>query len=265
MKSNEQFKIELKENDLKMNSSSGTLLKQRRLSDLNKKNCDELEEELLKLNKESSKFKKQSNLSISNLIMNLASYLIPNFVAKLVWFIMTHMTFFSVLAFATFWCSTLIYITFYYNFIPTLSYKKSINFEFDSKCNQSCLNPSADIDLRDLTTPKLFSRGQSYKFYVNLNLPESEINWNQGVFMVRLYLLSSKGKVLSSGFKSAILKYKSLPIRLINVIAFWPFYSLNFMDESQSLSVEVIPDYIDNLNYAGEAYRAKLIIEGKVV
>ena len=245
-----------------MSTSPGTLLKQRRLSD-GKKNCAELEEELLKLNKESSKFKKPPKLSAWSLLRNLAAYLIPNFVTKLVWFIMTHMTFFSILAFAIFWCSTLIYITFYYNFIPTLSYKKSVNFDFDSRCNQSCLNPSAYIDLRDQSTPRLFSRGQSYKFFVNLNLPESDINWSQGVFMVRLYLLNAKGKVLSSGFKSAILKYKSLPIRLINVLAFWPFYLLNLMEESQSLSIELIPDYIDNLNYVGEAFAAKVVIEGE--
>lgn len=83
-----------------------------------------------------------------------------------------------------------------------------------------------------------------------------------GVFMIRLYLLNSKGKVLNSGFKSAILKYKSLPIRLINVIAFWPFYAFNLMDESQYISVEVISDFIDNLDYIGEAHRAKIIIEG---
>lgn len=250
-----------------MSGSPGTLLKQRRLSsDENKKKCVELEDELIKLNKStsSSKFKKQyATLSFHNLA-DWASYLVPNFITKLIWFIMTHMTFFSIIAFAIFWCSTLIYITFYYNFIPTLSYKKSINLEFDSKCNQSCLNPSANIDLRDANTPKLFSRGQSYKFSVNLNLPESDINWSQGVFMIRLYLLNAKGKVLSSGFKSAILKYKSLPIRLINVIAFWPFYIFNFMEESQSISAEIISDYIDNLNYVGEAFRAKIIIEGKM-
>ena len=241
------------------------MLKQRRLSeDVNKRKCLELEEELLKLNKESSKLRRPSKLSITNLLINLSSYLIPNFVTNLIWFVMTHVTFFSILSFAIFWCSTLVYITFYFNFIPTLSYKKSINFEFDSKCNESCLNPSADIDLRDLKTPKLFSRGQSYKFFVSLNLPESDINWGQGVFMIRLYLLNTKGKVLSSGFKSAILKYKSLPIRLINVIAFWPFYLFNFMEESQSISVEVISDYIDNLNYVGEASRAKMIIEGNL-
>lgn len=246
-----------------MSTPPGTLLKQRRLSNgANKKNCAELEEELLKLNKESSKFKRPK-LSTWDLLASIGSNLIPNFVTKTIWFIMTHMTFFFILAFAIFWCSTLIYITFYYNFIPTLSYKKSVNFDFDSRCNQSCLNPSAYIDLRDLSTPRLFSRGQSYKFFVNLNLPESDINWSQGVFMVRLYLLNAKGKVLSSGFKSAILKYKSLPIRLINVLAFWPFYVLNFMEESQSLSIELITDYIDNLNYVGEAHAAKVVIEGK--
>ena len=249
-----------------MSASPGTLLKQRRLSDdTNRKNCAELEEELLKLNKESSKFKKPKKLSAWSLFTSLASYLIPNFVTRLVWLIMTHMTFFSILAFAIFWCSTLIYITFYYNFIPTLSYKKSVNFDFDSRCNQSCLNPSAYIDLRDLSTPRLFSRGQSYKFFVKLNLPESDINWSQGVFMVRLYLLNAKGQVLSSGFKSAILKFKSLPIRFINVLAFWPFYLLNFMEESQSLSIELIPNYIDNLNYVGEAFAARVVIEGECV
>lgn len=169
-------------NSLKMNPSPGTLLKQRRLSsEEDRKNFFEIEEQLIKLNKtSSSKFKKpNSKLSFQSLI-NLASYLVPEFVTNIIWFVMTHITFFSILSFAIFWCSTLIYITFYYNFIPTLSYKKSINFDFDSKCNQSCLNPSADLNLRDADTPKLFSRGQSYKFFVNLNLPESDINWNQG-------------------------------------------------------------------------------------
>lgn len=164
-------------------STSGTLLKQRKLSSENEKKCVEIEKELTKLNKESSKIKASSRFTIKNMF-NLASFFIPSFVTKLIWFIMTHMTFFSILAFAVFWLSTLFYITFYYNFIPTLSYKKSINFEFDSRCNESCLNPSADIQLKDLETPKLFSRGQSYKFFVNLNLPESEINWSQGTYLL---------------------------------------------------------------------------------
>lgn len=83
--------------------------------------------------------------------------------------------------------------------------------------------------------------------------------------MIRLYLLNAKGRVLSSGFKSAILKFKSLPIRLIRVVAFWPLYLFNLMEESQALSLEIISDYIDNLNYVGECQSARVVIEGKLI
>lgn len=163
------------------------------------------------------------------------------------------------------WSSAFIYLTFYYIYIPISTYQHLINFQFDSDCLKDCNHPYAEVALNDYKTPFLFAKGQSYKFLVELDLPESNVNWDQGMFMLRLQLIDEKGNLISDTATSSILQYKSPLLRIITLIFYWPFLIFNFKQEAQHLSIPLHKNYIDNIIQGkGPAILAKLIVEGKI-
>jgi len=110
----------------------------------------------------------------------------------------------------------------------------------------------------------MFAKGQSYKFLVELDLPESNVNWDQGMFMLRLQLNDERGTIVMNTATSSILRYKSPLLRIVNLLFYWPFLIFNFKQEAQNLVITLHNNYIDGITQgAGPAVSARLIIEGK--
>lgn len=144
--------------------------------------------------------------------------------------------------------SVFIYITIHKNYVPTVQHTKTVHFQYDSKCKDNCTNPYAIINFNDRSDFYL-SRGQSYRFVLVLDMPESNINWEQGVFMVRLRLIESKGRLLHDSARPAILKYKSSLTRNISAFLFWPLTVFNYKSEMQTLKVQLIDDHIQGAKF----------------
>ena len=107
----------------------------------------------------------------------------------------------------------------------------------------TCNNPYAELQLSSLRSPMYFARGQLYKFRLDMVLPESEINWNQGMFMVRLKLIDNQKKQIVNIAKPVILKYKSPLLRIIYTVFYWPLLVVGLMTETQSTSIMLIEDF----------------------
>lgn len=80
-------------------------------------------------------------------------------------------------------------------------------------------------------------------------MPESDINWSQGMFMIRLRLIESQGKTLYDVSRPAILKYKTLLTRVIYALVYWPFLITSFRNEMQAMHVQVIDNYIEGAQF----------------
>lgn len=169
----------------------------------------------------------------------------------------------TVLSVAIIWCAAFVYITFYYNFIPVMIHRRPVDLVFDTRCEtETCSQPSANLTLVDRSTPRMFARGQAYKITIDLHMPESEVNWQQGTFMIRMKLMDNHRRLVAERVRSAILKYKSPLTRIINDIICWPLLLAGLRDDSQFVQVTVFDEYIDNLNGIGEATHAEIKVEG---
>lgn len=208
----------------------------------------------------SGKMNKESETS------SFFSFLSPSSLIIFAWNTFNRFTFLSILFVLICWSAAFIYLTFYFLYVPTLTHHRDVNFQFDHKCERKCLNPSAFIPLYDYKTPSIFVRGQSYDFHIELELPESDVNWNQGMFMVRMQLVDDKQQSVVNYATSTILKYKSYILRLANLVFYWPLYITGLASEKQHLSIPLKTDFIDSINHKhGLAMFANISLEGKLI
>lgn len=183
---------------------------------------------------------------------------------SVIWNSIHSATFASVFVILLVWASIFIYITFYFLYIPSLDLSRAIHFQFDSDCghpatDHKCSIPHADIQLGQYKTPTLFAKGQPYRIRVDLNLPESGVNKDQGMFMIKLYLRDMNGKNIVTSSRPSMLTYKSLPVKLIHTFFSWPLYLSGWRRESEEMQVPLIEDYVDGTRPAhGPASSARV-------
>lgn len=151
-------------------------------------------------------------------------------------------TLYSILVVST---SIFIYITIYSTYVPVVQHTRPVHLQFDTTCRDNCTNPYAIVNFDDVRAPFHLSRGQSYKFILALEMPESDVNWKQGMFMIRLRLIEAHGRILFDISRSAILKYKTFLTRIIHSIVYWPLLVTSYRNEMQTLHVPLIDNYIE--------------------
>lgn len=145
--------------------------------------------------------------------------------------------------------SVFIYITVYNTYVPVVQQSRPVHLQFDSECQENCSHPYAIVNFNDVRSSFYLARGQSYRFVLALEMPESDINWSQGMFMIRLRLIESQGKTLYDVSRPAILKYKTFLTRLINAVVYWPFLVANYKNEMQTMNVQLIDNYIEGAKF----------------
>ena len=145
--------------------------------------------------------------------------------------------------------SVFIYITIYNNYVPVVLHTRPIHLQFDSTCQDNCTNPYAVVNFNDVRSSFYLARGQSYRFVMQLEMPESDVNWKQGMFMIRLRLIESQGKTLYDISRPASLKYKTLLTRIINSLVWSPLFVINYKYEMQTMQVQLIDNYIEGAQF----------------
>lgn len=145
--------------------------------------------------------------------------------------------------------SIFIYITIYNTYVPIVQHTRPVHLQYESTCVENCSNPYGVVNFNDVRSSFYLARGQSYRFVLTLEMPESEVNWRQGMFMIKLRLIESQGKILIETSRPAILKYKSLLTRFINAILYSPFLITNFKNEMQTMHVQLIDNYVEGAKF----------------
>lgn len=157
----------------------------------------------------------------------------------------SHVLTYSLLTLST---SIFIYITLYNIYVPIVQHTRPLHFQFDSTCRSNCSPPYAIVKFHDARSPIHLTRGQSYKFVIKLDLPESDVNWAQGVFMVKMQL-QSHGLTIYESSRPAILQYKTYLTRILQALVYSPFHLTSYRNEMQSLSVPILEEYIEGARY----------------
>lgn len=172
---------------------------------------------------------------------------------------------FSLVFSVLFAVAALFYCLLYYAVIPSRLHEQEIFFDYGNhagmvKDGQKTLTlPSATLNLLDpvhqwqasqlVTLPapvgSALVPGVKYDVFVELNVPESDVNVGVGMFMLQTTLTSAQGEFLASSSRPAIVHDSHSLLRMVRMgVRLIPF-ALGLMDPAQSIRVLVINGFTE--------------------
>ncbi|XP_066466357.1 seipin [Tiliqua scincoides] len=145
------------------------------------------------------------------------------------------------------WISVFLYGSFYYSYMPTVSYVSPVHFQFRSDCDSTgpelCSFPIANVSFIKDNRDRVLMYGQPYRISLELELPESPANQNLGMFMVAISCYTKGGRIFSSSARSAMLHYRSGLLQTLDTLAFSSLFLTGFSEQKQTVEVELFSDY----------------------
>ncbi|XP_067680613.1 seipin-like isoform X2 [Haliotis asinina] len=145
------------------------------------------------------------------------------------------------------WLSIFFYASFYWLYMPSASHIRPVYFKFDV-CPEGagiCTFPQANLTFGEDGREEILHKGQAYRIYLELEMPESPTN--RGMFMVRLQMYDKKGTVIQQSDRAAILHYRSVLLRTMYTLVFAPFFLAGLDEQKQVVDIELFNHYVDDL------------------
>ncbi|GAA6215963.1 seipin-like [Lates japonicus] len=148
------------------------------------------------------------------------------------------------------WVSIFLYGSFYYSYMPTVSFSTPVHFFYTSDCDASqaglCSFPTANISFMKNERDQVMAYGQPYRISLELEMPESPVNEQLGMFMVKMLAYTKGGKTVSSVGRSTMLHYRSSLLQTLSTLLFSPFLLTGMAEQKQLIEVELFSDYKTN-------------------
>uniref|UniRef100_A0A3B4ZRM0 Seipin n=1 Tax=Stegastes partitus TaxID=144197 RepID=A0A3B4ZRM0_9TELE len=148
------------------------------------------------------------------------------------------------------WVSIFLYGSFYYSYMPTVSFSTPVHFYYTSDCDASesalCSFPTANISFMKNERDQVMANGQPYRVSLELEMPESPVNEHLGMFMVKMSCYTKGGKTVSSAGRSTMLHYRSNLLQTLNTLLFSPVLLTGMTEQKQLIEVELFSDYKTN-------------------
>ncbi|XP_053620786.1 seipin [Plodia interpunctella] len=149
---------------------------------------------------------------------------------------------------AILWISIFMYVIFYYTYMPNVTHVRPVHLQFKS-CEENmgtCSFPSAHVQLTRRAS--MLMSTQSYHIKLVLDMPESQMNKDLGMFMVCAQMRAKGGVLVSSSCRSAMLRHRSKLHEVIRTFILSPFLLIGVDEEKQQLQVELFSDFEDDPN-----------------
>ncbi|RVE53829.1 hypothetical protein evm_001491 [Chilo suppressalis] len=130
--------------------------------------------------------------------------------------------------------------------MPNVTHVRPVHLQFKS-CDESmgvCSFPSAHVQLTKKS--HMLMAAQPYRIKLILEMPESPVNKELGMFMVCAQMRARGGVLVSSSCRSAMLRHRSKLHEVIRTFAFSPFLLSGVNEEKQLLQVELFSDFEDD-------------------
>ncbi|XP_001366573.1 seipin isoform X1 [Monodelphis domestica] len=145
------------------------------------------------------------------------------------------------------WVSVFLYGSFYYSYMPTVSHLSPAHISYRTDCGSAgpvlCSFPVANVSLVKGGRDRVLMYGQPYRISLELEMPESPVNQDLGMFMVTIACYTRGGRVISTSARSAMLHYRSTLLRLLDTLIFSGLFLSGFAEQKQLLEVELYSDY----------------------
>lgn len=187
---------------------------------------------------------------MDNTFENARFFVYINFL-RLRWCVVQAITI-LVLVLLLLWMSVFLYGTFYYMYMPVVSHDWPVHLRFRKDCETSridhnlCSFPSANITMTTSNQKPILVHGQSYIVSMDMEMPESLVNQNLGMFMVEINFYSKFGDVIYTSGRSVMMQYKSLLYQTLETIFYLPSLLLKTKIQKQTVFVEFTNDYYED-------------------
>nr|XP_004656615.2 seipin isoform X2 [Jaculus jaculus] len=148
------------------------------------------------------------------------------------------------------WVSVFLYGSFYYSYMPTVSHLSPVHFYYRTDCDSSttslCSFPVANVSLAKTGRDRVLMYGQPYRVTLELELPESPVNQDLGMFLVTVSCYTRGGRIISTSSRSVMLHYRSDLLQMLDTLVFSSLLLFGFAEQKQLLEVELYADYREN-------------------
>jgi len=135
-------------------------------------------------------------------------------------------------------------------YLPTAEIWRPVHFSYQvcPSGHGICSFPSANVSFINIdgTHQEILGAGQHYNVRLELELPDTPVNRNLGMFQISIQMIERGGKIVGESQRSTMLQYRSLPLRILEQMLLWPFYLFNFIEQKQTLTVELFPNFVDS-------------------
>uniref|UniRef100_A0A671X0A4 Seipin n=1 Tax=Sparus aurata TaxID=8175 RepID=A0A671X0A4_SPAAU len=159
------------------------------------------------------------------------------------------------------WIAAFLYGSFYYSYMPRAAFSTPVHYYYRTDCESPssflCTYPVANISLMR-NKKNVLTFGQAYQISLQLEMPDSPANREQGMFMIRAACFSRDGGQVASSSRHAskqlsasssrfgILRYQSDLLRYLGTLLFLPAFLSGAAEQKQILEVELFSDYTDD-------------------
>lgn len=148
------------------------------------------------------------------------------------------------------WVSIFLYGSFYYSYMPTVSFSTPVHFFYTADCDTSetrlCSFPTANISFMKNGRDQVMANGQPYRISLELEMPESPVNEELGMFMVKMSCYTKGGTTVSSVGRSTMLHYRSKLLQTMSTLVFAPLLVTGMAEQKQLIEVELFSDFKTN-------------------
>ncbi|XP_016376975.1 seipin-like [Sinocyclocheilus rhinocerous] len=149
------------------------------------------------------------------------------------------------------WVSIFLYGSFYYSYMPSVSFSTPVHFFYRTDCDASdsvlCSFPMANVSLLKNGRDQVMMSGQAYRISLVLEMPESPVNKQLGMFMVKMSCYTTDGTVVQSVSRSTMLHYRSNLLQTMSTLLFSPLLLTGVSEQKQLIEVELFPDFKSDL------------------
>ncbi|XP_055015121.1 seipin-like isoform X2 [Boleophthalmus pectinirostris] len=155
------------------------------------------------------------------------------------------------------WIAAFLYGSFYYSYMPKAAYSTPVHYYYRTDCESPdsfmCSYPVANISLMK-NKKHVLTFGQAYRLSLQLEMPESPVNQDLGMFMVRATCFSQDGGQVASSSRAlsassshfGILRYRSELVRTLETLLLLPAFLTATTEQKQVLEVELFSEYTDD-------------------
>ncbi|RVE67355.1 hypothetical protein OJAV_G00102200 [Oryzias javanicus] len=159
------------------------------------------------------------------------------------------------------WIAAFLYGSFYYSYMPTAAFSTPVHYYYRMDCVSPssflCLYPMANISLMR-NKKNVLTFGQVYQISLQLEMPDSPVNQQLGMFMIKTTCFSQDGGQVAASARSAkqmlkasssrfgMLRYQSDLLKTLGTLLFLPAFLTGAAEQKQMVEVELFSEYTDD-------------------